>query len=102
MITSLLQGGELESIIPDDGLAESAAKFYAAGILEGLAYMHRRHIIHRDVKPENVLINEKGYPVLIDLGFGKNKKCVYQICGTVRLHRYLHALLLLYHSQVRS
>lgn len=47
MITSLLQGGELESLIPDDGLSEESAKFYAAGILEGLAYMHRHHVIHR-------------------------------------------------------
>lgn len=49
MLTSLLQGGELESLIPDDGLSEHAAKFYAAGILEGLAYMHRHHIVHRYV-----------------------------------------------------
>jgi Protein kinase domain/Cyclic nucleotide-binding domain len=70
MITSLLQGGELESLIPQDGLSEEAAKFYAAGILEGLTYMHRRHILHRDVKTANVLLNEKGYPVLIDMGFG--------------------------------
>jgi CRP-like cAMP-binding protein len=70
MITSVLQGGELESIIPQGGLSERDARFYAAGILEGLSYMHRRHILHRDVKPDNTLINAKGYPVLIDLGFG--------------------------------
>jgi len=71
MMTSLLQGGELESLIPDDGLSEQSAKFYAAGILEGLSYLHRHHIIHRDIKPQNTLINEKGYPVLIDFGFAK-------------------------------
>ena len=80
MITSLLQGGELESLIPQDGLSESATKFYAAGILEGLSYMHRHHIIHRDVKPGNILIDEKGYPVLIDLGFGKRKNGALRIC----------------------
>jgi CRP-like cAMP-binding protein len=70
MLTSLLQGGELEAVI-GDGMDEITAKFYAAGILEGLTYMHRKHIIHRDLKPENVLIDSNGYPVLIDLGFGK-------------------------------
>ena len=60
MITSILQGGEIESLIPEEGMPESSAKFYAAGILEGLAYMHRRHLIHRDIKTANVLLNEKG------------------------------------------
>jgi CRP-like cAMP-binding protein len=60
MVTSLLQGGELEDLLPEDGLSESAAKFYAAGILEGLTYMHRRHIIHRDVKCQNCLLNNSG------------------------------------------
>lgn len=70
MLTSLLQGGELSDLI-DDGMSEVDAKFYAAGILEGLTYMHQKHIIHRDMKPENVLIDAKGYPVIVDLGFGK-------------------------------
>lgn len=71
MVTSLLQGGELESLIPDEGMPESSAKFYAACILEGLAYMHRRHLIHRDIKTANVLLNERGYPIIIDFGFAK-------------------------------
>lgn len=71
LITSLLQGGELESLVPDTGMPERSAKFYAAGILEGLAYMHRRHVIHRDIKTANILLNEKGYPVIIDFGFAK-------------------------------
>eukprot|EP00956_Cyclotella_meneghiniana_P038010 scaffold147680_cov79-Cyclotella_meneghiniana.AAC.2 len=71
MITSLLQGGEIESLIPDEGMPEISAKFYAAGILEGLAYMHRRHLIHRDIKTSNIILNAKGYPTIIDFGFAK-------------------------------
>jgi serine/threonine protein kinase len=65
----------LDNVI-GDGLDEDAAKFYAAGILEGLMYMYRRHdcrhIIHRDLKPQNAMVDNLGYPVLIDLGFGKS------------------------------
>eukprot|EP00978_Attheya_sp_CCMP212_P026995 scaffold89909_cov42-Attheya_sp.AAC.1 len=74
MLLELVQGGELFSLLhpPDavDGVPESSARFYAACILEGLSYMHQRKILYRDLKPENVLIDSDGYPVIVDLGFG--------------------------------
>lgn len=75
---NLIQGGELYG-----GLPESAAKFYSATILEGLTYMHRRHIVYRDLKPENVLLDKDGYAVIVDFGFSKvvtDKS--YTFCGT--------------------
>lgn len=73
MLVGLVQGGELFSLLHQtsyDGISEKDAKFYAAGILEGLSHMHRRNILYRDLKPENVLIDRDGYPVIIDFGFG--------------------------------
>ncbi len=45
MVTSLVQGGELYSVLhtPNrDGVSEKEAKFYAAGVIEGLTYMHNK------------------------------------------------------------
>ena len=73
MLSSFIQGGELYSMIYSntrDGIDEINANFYASGILEGLSHMHRSHILYRDLKPENVMIDKDGYPVIIDFGFG--------------------------------
>lgn len=37
-------------------------------LLRGLAYCHRRKVLHRDLKPQNLLINEKGELKLADFG----------------------------------
>ena len=86
MLLNLVQGGELFNVMHNDErdcIPEKEVKFYAAGILEGLAYMHRRRIIYRDLKPENVLIDDLGYTVIVDLGFAKvvDDK-TYTLCGT--------------------
>jgi serine/threonine protein kinase len=86
MLLGLVQGGELYSVLHNsksDGVPEKSAKFYGSGILEGLSYMHRRHILYRDLKPENVLIDAQGYPVIVDLGFAKHvPEKTYTLCGT--------------------
>ena len=68
MVMNLIQGGELSSLMYH--LDEKGARFYSAGILEGLSYMHRRHFIYRDLKGQNVLLDKDGYCVIVDLGFG--------------------------------
>jgi len=86
ILLNLVQGGELFNLMKRSKrgkLGEDAARFYAAGILEGLAHMHHQMILYRDLKPENVLIGGDGFPVIVDLGFAKvveNK--TYTLCGT--------------------
>lgn len=86
MLLGLVQGGELFSLLHQtsyDGISEKDTKFYASGILEGLSHMHRRHILYRDLKPENVLVDRDGYPVIIDFGFAKYVVAkTYTLCGT--------------------
>ena len=86
MLLQLVQGGELFSILHSgsrDGISENGTMFYSAGILEGLSHMHRRNILYRDLKPENVLIDSSGYPVIVDLGFAKIvEDKAFTLCGT--------------------
>lgn len=86
MLTSLYLGGELRSVLQNSRntyIPEWAAKFYAANVLDGLGYMHRRRILYRDLKPENVLLDSQGYTVIVDLGFAKYvPDKTYTFCGT--------------------
>ena len=66
------QGGDLYYHIKHNTrFAESIAKFYAAQILEGICYLHSLDIMYRDLKPENVLLDEKGNCCLADFGISK-------------------------------
>lgn len=71
VVMDLLLGGDLKyhlGFTYKDGFPEREAKFYTAGILLSLEYLHSLNILHRDVKPENVILDDKGYPRLTDLG----------------------------------
>jgi len=41
------------------------------GMLTGLAHLHELHIVHRDIKPGNILITKQGLAKLADMGLGK-------------------------------
>ncbi len=43
------------------------------GILDALAYSHARGVIHRDIKPDNILLDHEGRPYLTDFGVAKSQ-----------------------------
>lgn len=54
-------------------LTQSDARFYASAIILGLQNLHQNGIVYRDLKSENVLIDETGYPKLVDFGLAINR-----------------------------
>jgi serine/threonine protein kinase len=58
-------------------------RFYGAEILLVFQYMHSKHIIYRDLKPENLLFTHDGHVKFIDFGFAKQiTDRTYTLCGT--------------------
>ena len=69
IVMDFFPGGDLFSIIEkEEGLDETAVKFYLAEIASGLNDLHCLGFVHRDVKPENVLIAGSGHVRLVDFG----------------------------------
>jgi len=54
------------------GTHHSLVKIYLFELLEALEFIHRKGIVHRDLKAENLLLNSKGHLVLIDFGTAKD------------------------------
>ena len=69
-----LIGGSLQDYVKAHGtLSESESMRYVRQIAGALKYMHEEeHICHYDVKPANILLDDKGNAVLIDFGISKN------------------------------
>lgn len=80
-----LPGGELFNYLNDGPFTEPTAAFYAACVVLALGSLHDAGIVYRDLKPENLLLDQHGYIRLVDFGFakkiGRNGR-TYTICGT--------------------
>lgn len=63
---------------------EHTARFFAAGVILAFEYMHSKGIIYRDLKPENLLLDARGYLKITDFGFAKKvgDQRTWTLCGT--------------------
>jgi serine/threonine-protein kinase len=64
LVMELVRGRSIGSLLDDGALAPRRALVIARQILDGLAYAHGRGLVHRDLKPDNVMIVSAGDPGL--------------------------------------
>lgn len=75
VVMEYLAGGELLDLITDsDHLSEKNSKQVIREVLQAVQYLHARGIVHRDVKPENILCVNRAWPLRVKLtDFGLSK-----------------------------
>lgn len=96
MLMEFVQGGELWSYIYDDkkkhvlprgphrGFTDETVRFYAANVVLAFQHMHSHSIAYRDLKPENLLIDGRGY-----IKVGAPPFLVFSLLLSAYQHTYL-------------
>ncbi|KAG9088030.1 ATP binding [Ceratobasidium sp. UAMH 11750] len=79
-------GGSVATLLRDYGaFEEPLVRNWVRQILQGLNYLHERGIIHRDIKADNILVDNKGSIKISD--FGISKKVEDNLLGGARIHQ---------------
>lgn len=68
IVQKYVEGVTLRTLIAEQGLSHRQAAELLAGLADALQYAHSQGVVHRDVKPGNVLIDRHGRPLLADFG----------------------------------
>ena len=87
IVQELVEGGELFSYIAEEGqFSANLCRYYFKQLLKSCLYLHSKGFAHRDLKPQNLLLDDEFSINIIDFGFvttlegkegsGFNKTCV--------------------------
>lgn len=91
LVMELVEGPSLWEVLAqrgDPGLAVEEAVEYVGQACEALAYVHAQHVVHRDVKPQNLILGRDGV-VLVDFGIAREYTPGEQGTGAIGTPGYM-------------
>ena len=79
LVMEFLPGGDFMNLLMvKDKLTEEESKFYIAELILAVESIHKLDCIHRDIKPDNILIDKDGHIKLSDFGLAKVSENLYE------------------------
>mmetsp|Transcript_68743 Transcript_68743/g.109081 ORF Transcript_68743/g.109081 Transcript_68743/m.109081 type:complete len:338 (+) Transcript_68743:86-1099(+) len=85
IVVELMDRGSLADLrrrLDGAGVPEEHLACIAAQIVRGLRHLQSRKLLHRDVKPANILVNHEGQVKLTDFGISKDLNCTVGVAAT--------------------
>jgi len=68
LVMDYISGTAIDEYVRQKALSHTAIVEMTLSVLDALKYAHQKSVIHRDIKPDNILVNEQGQPILLDFG----------------------------------
>ncbi|HNB41161.1 MAG TPA: serine/threonine-protein kinase [Anaerolineales bacterium] len=81
-VMRFMTGGSLSDLIEKGSIPIDETAKIIEKIAQGLAYAHRKGVIHRDLKPDNILFNDDGEPFISDFGVAKLSESSSNLTGS--------------------
>ena len=98
IVMEYVPGGDLKDLIDEQGSLSGGDLAALSGVASGLAHAHERGVIHRDIKPHNILLDENRRPKLTDFGIARALNATY----ATRTGSYLGTVLYSSPEQLRG
>ncbi len=83
VVSKFIEGQDLERTVQRQRLPFAEVALLVAQLAEALHYAHTQGLVHRDVKPANILIDKSGVPFVTDFGLAVHEDCQRERAGEV-------------------
>lgn len=74
LVCAYIEGGTLQRMLKDGAMPQVKAAQIACNLLDALEYAHQQGVLHLDIKPGNIMIGQRGQPMLMDFGIARLTK----------------------------